>query len=119
VADIDATFKQQIFDLPQRKRIPDVHHYREADYLGRTIEISERVSHPPTLPTALARLKPICSDKAALAHLGRDADAAEAYSHAQEIRPQGIELPASWTRYRGPDGGRRLIDGLREAGWKD
>jgi hypothetical protein len=38
VADIDATFKQQIFDLPQRKRIPDVHHHREADYLRRTIE---------------------------------------------------------------------------------
>ncbi len=26
--------QQQIFDLPQRKRIADVHHHREADDLG-------------------------------------------------------------------------------------
>jgi len=34
MADIDATLKQQIFDLPQRKRIVDVHHHREANNLG-------------------------------------------------------------------------------------
>ncbi len=33
VADINATLEQQIFDLPQRERITDVHHHREADYL--------------------------------------------------------------------------------------
>ena len=27
-------FEQQIFDLSQRKRIPNVHHHREADDLG-------------------------------------------------------------------------------------
>ena len=33
-ADIDTAIEQQIFDLPQRERKPDVLHYREADYLG-------------------------------------------------------------------------------------
>ncbi len=27
MADIDAAFVEQIFDLPQRKRIPDIHHH--------------------------------------------------------------------------------------------
>ncbi len=34
MANIDATLEEQIFDLPQRKPIPDVHHHREANYLG-------------------------------------------------------------------------------------
>jgi hypothetical protein len=34
MADIDAALKQQIFDLPQRKWITDVHHDCEADHLG-------------------------------------------------------------------------------------
>ena len=33
-ADIDAALRQQIFNLPQRQRITDVHRYREANYLG-------------------------------------------------------------------------------------
>ena len=34
VANIDTALEQQIFDLSQRKRIPDVHHHREADDFG-------------------------------------------------------------------------------------
>jgi hypothetical protein len=34
VANIDPTLEQQIFDLPQRERIADVEHHREADHLG-------------------------------------------------------------------------------------
>ena len=34
VADTDAAFEQKIPDLTERKRIPDVHHHREADDLG-------------------------------------------------------------------------------------
>ena len=33
VADVDAALEQQILDLAQRQRIPDVHHHREADHL--------------------------------------------------------------------------------------
>jgi len=33
VADIDAALGQQIFDLPQRQWIADLHHHREADDL--------------------------------------------------------------------------------------
>ena len=34
MADIDAALEQQVPALPQRERIVDVHHYREADYPG-------------------------------------------------------------------------------------
>jgi hypothetical protein len=34
VANIDATLEQEILNLPQRQRIADVHHHREADHLG-------------------------------------------------------------------------------------
>ena len=64
VSDVDATFEQQILNLPKQQRITDLHHHREADHLGRAIEISERTSHPQRLRNALRRLKPICSDKA-------------------------------------------------------
>ena len=45
MADIDAAFVEQIFDLPQRKRIPDIHHHGQADDLGGRLEISEWISH--------------------------------------------------------------------------
>ena len=34
VADIDASFMKKILDLPQRQRIPDPDHHRQADNLG-------------------------------------------------------------------------------------
>jgi hypothetical protein len=34
MADIDPAFEEQIFGLPQRHRIPDVHHHHEAAHLG-------------------------------------------------------------------------------------
>jgi len=39
--DIDAAFTKNILDLAQPLRIPDVHHHREANTLGRRVEISE------------------------------------------------------------------------------
>ena len=35
VADIHTKFEQQILDLAQGQRIPDVHHNRQADHFGR------------------------------------------------------------------------------------
>ena len=64
MADIDIPLEQQVLDLAQRQRVPDIHHHREADDLGRTIEIAEWISHPTTLRTDPAPLKPICSDAA-------------------------------------------------------
>ena len=34
VADLDATLGQQILDLPQRQREPNIHHHCEPDDLG-------------------------------------------------------------------------------------
>jgi hypothetical protein len=43
-----------------RQRITNVHHHRQADYLGRAVEIAEWISHPPVpkirLLAAQARL---------------------------------------------------------------
>jgi len=41
VKDIDAALEMNILYLAQRQRIPDVHHHREANNLGRRAEISE------------------------------------------------------------------------------
>jgi hypothetical protein len=65
VADVDAALGQDILDLAERKRVSNVQHHRQTDDLRRRIEIAERIFHPTTLPTPLARLKPICSDSAA------------------------------------------------------
>jgi hypothetical protein len=64
MADIDTPLKQEIFDLPQRQRIANVHHHCEADHLRRTVEITERISHPRTLRDAPSVLKKLCSDSA-------------------------------------------------------
>jgi hypothetical protein len=64
MANVDATLKEQVLDLAQRQWITDIHHHREADYLGRTVEISEGISHRGKLRNFQFRLKPICSDKA-------------------------------------------------------
>ena len=71
MADIDAAFEQQILDLTQRKWIADVHHHREADHLGRAIEITEGIAHRPRLRNPKTKLKPIYSDDAAAALLPR------------------------------------------------
>ena len=54
VADIDASFKQKIPDLPQRQRIPDIHHHRQADNFGRRIEIMECIFNPQRLRRQLS-----------------------------------------------------------------
>ena len=64
MADINAPFEQDILELTQRKRMPNGHHHREADYLGRTIEAAERISHPRRIWIATHRLKSDCSDNA-------------------------------------------------------
>ncbi len=63
-ADIDTTLEQQIFDLPQRERIADAHHHREADHRGRRVEIMEGIAHRRRLRNLARTLKPICSDNA-------------------------------------------------------
>ncbi len=35
MADVDAALEQQVLDVPQRQRETDIHHYHEADHLGR------------------------------------------------------------------------------------
>jgi hypothetical protein len=64
VADLDTAFVQQIFDLPQRQWKTDIHHHGKADNLGRSLEITEWISHRRTLRNPPRRLKAICSDTA-------------------------------------------------------
>jgi len=43
MADFDATFVEQVLDVSKRQREPHVHHDREADDLGRRLEVLEGV----------------------------------------------------------------------------
>jgi hypothetical protein len=59
VANINATFMEQVFDLSQRKRIPNIHHHRQTDDRGRRLKISEWIFHQETfLNPRRRRLKP-------------------------------------------------------------
>lgn len=51
VADVDAALLQQVLDVSQRKWKPDIWHNRQADDLGRRLEIADRVGfgHSPTM----------------------------------------------------------------------
>ena len=50
MANVDAAFMQQIFDIPQRQRKANVHHHCELNNLRRCFEISKRISgHPVKL----------------------------------------------------------------------
>ncbi len=57
----DTPLMQQVFNIPQRKRVSDVHHYRQADDLGRGLEIPEDagVAHAVRLDAHPAHRKPI------------------------------------------------------------
>lgn len=44
VRDIDTALVQKVLDVAQRKWVANVHYYREADDLGRCLEIAENVS---------------------------------------------------------------------------
>ena len=59
VADTDTALEQQVLDLAQRQRVPNIHHHREADDFGRTIEITELVFHRRRLWNRPYRLKPV------------------------------------------------------------
>ena len=63
VTNIDATFGQNVFNLAQRQRIADVQHHREANDLGRAVEITAGISRL-RLRNSPSPLKPIYSDNA-------------------------------------------------------
>ena len=41
MADLDASLVQQVFDVAQRERIADLHHYRQEDDLRACLEVLE------------------------------------------------------------------------------
>jgi hypothetical protein len=47
--DIDAPFMEQVLHVSHRERETDVHHHGQADDLGRSLEIFERITHPVRL----------------------------------------------------------------------
>jgi hypothetical protein len=40
-ADLDAKLVQQVLDVPQRERKPDLQHHRQAEVLGARLEVAE------------------------------------------------------------------------------
>ena len=59
MADVDAALVEKVFDIAQREREPDVQHHRQADDLGRRLEIAERRTfyHGRTIPGTQTLLK--------------------------------------------------------------
>lgn len=66
MADVDASFIQQILHVPKRERKPDVEHHSQPNDLGAGFEVLEwRVfGHHGTLRDRPARLKSVSSDSA-------------------------------------------------------
>ena len=62
VAEMDTALAKNILDLRQRQRIPDVHQHREANNLGRQVEIPEWVYNSTGLKNGFFCLKPFRSD---------------------------------------------------------
>ena len=52
VADVDAAFVEQILDIAKRQRKANIHHHRKANDRGRSLEVTERIFHPPRLTGA-------------------------------------------------------------------
>jgi hypothetical protein len=71
MADLDAALVQQILDVPQREREPDVHHNRQADDFGRRLEVLEGAgfAHLGTLLSPLPRRKQSSPDNGLVADL--------------------------------------------------
>jgi hypothetical protein len=59
--DVDASLVQQVFDIPQRKWVSDVHHHRKADDLGRRLEVTKYagIAHAVRLAAHPSNGKPI------------------------------------------------------------
>ena len=64
MADVDTALEQQILDLSQRQWVADIHHHREADDFGRTVEVAEGISHLAKLWMPHLRINPFLSDNA-------------------------------------------------------
>jgi hypothetical protein len=64
VADINATFVQQILYVPKPKGEPYIEHYRQANDLGGCLEVAKWTAfyHPTNLDGRPARLNQVSSD---------------------------------------------------------
>ena len=74
VADVDAALMEQVLHVPQRQWEADIHHHRQTDDLGRSLEVADRIAHPETLRSRAGRLKRFsfdCTAKRVLAHAAR------------------------------------------------
>ena len=65
MADLDATFVQQVFDFSQRRRKAHIHRHRQADVLGARLEVAggARSAHPKRVGTSTSRLMSVQSDR--------------------------------------------------------
>ena len=65
VADIDATFMQQILDIAKGKLKPDIHHHSKADDLGAGFEVAKGAGfcHLARLGRRPARFNQVSSDR--------------------------------------------------------
>ena len=67
MTDLDPAFVEQVFDVAQRNREPDLEHHRQADDLWARLEVAEQgtVAHVGRPASRPDRLKPVSSDRTA------------------------------------------------------
>ena len=121
MADVDTALEQQILDLSQRQWVADIHHHREADDFGRTVEVAEGISHlaKPWMPHL--RINPFLSDNARRADTAScneeaagETDGAPASCHAGRT---ALGLPRTEAGRRGGGGRHDMVlyaEGLEE-----
>jgi dihydropyrimidinase len=73
LADINATFVQQILHIPRREREPDVHQRGQANDIGGCLKIAKWTAfyHPTNLDGRPAQLNQVSSDSTAVPHARR------------------------------------------------
>ncbi len=66
MADLNAALVQQIFDILERQRVPDIHHHRQADDFRGRLKVAKRGAfcHPAKLGVRPARLNQFSSGSA-------------------------------------------------------
>ena len=70
MANLDAPLVQQVFEVAQRKRVPNIEHHGQADDLRARLEVSKRgvLGHLGTVGRVLPSLKHVCSHKTVRLH---------------------------------------------------
>ena len=122
MAGVDPPFVQQVFDVSKRKGEPDVHHHRQADDLGRGLEITEgagfchfvslsdhHARHKKTSPTKPALVIITCLAASGFPQPGAHLQVLQSQLASQDCLAAGHQSRSDATLRALPKPGRNVI----------